>query len=180
MNKQILKPLSFLPVLVATTLMGAAAFFTAQPGVAQTAKYICDTSGQDPRTMANTPQGQVTILRWTRTVGDLDPQKRCQIVSERFQTLHQQGALRFLTSGRQNGQNIICVAAQRGGACLPNGLLFTLKPGASPRETIRQMVNLSRSATRTRHIDETNARIYVSFDELLSGNVQNISDSPNR
>jgi hypothetical protein len=175
MNTRMLRFLSLLPVLAATTLVCVTGLFNPLPGVAQTAKYFCDTSGQYPRTMARTPRGVVTILRWTRTAGEYDPLERCKIVSARFQALHQEGTLRFITSGRLNRENIICVALERNGNCLPEkkGLLFTLKPGASPAATIRQMVRISQDATdATVVIESSDARIYVSIDDLLNGTTE--------
>jgi hypothetical protein len=173
MNTQMLKSLSLLPVLAATTLVGVTGLFNPLPGVAQTAKYFCDTSGQNPRTMARTPRGVVTILSWARTVKEYAPLTRCQQVSARFQNLHQEGSLRFITSGRRNGENIICVASERNGPCLKNGLLFTLKPGASPAATIRQMVRISQDATDATVVNESSdARIYVSIDDLLNGTAE--------
>jgi Circadian oscillating protein COP23 len=171
MNKPTLKSLSLLTVVAAVTCMGASVVLNPQPGLAQTAKYFCDTSGQNPRTMARTPRGLVTIVNWARTVGEYNPLTRCQEVSTRFQNLHQDGVLRFITSGRLNGENIICVAAERNGPCIKDkGLLFTLKPGASPSATIKQMVRISQDATGTGFVQESsNARIYVSIDELLNG-----------
>jgi Circadian oscillating protein COP23 len=173
MNTQMLKSLSLLPVLAGTTLVGVTGLLNPLPGIAQTAKYFCDTSGQNPRTMARTPRGLVTILRWTRTAGEYDPQERCKIVSERFQALHQEGTLRFITSGRKNRENIICVAAKRDGECLEKGILFTLKPGVSPAATIRQMVRISQEATGATFVNEsTNVRLYVSIDDLLDGTAE--------
>jgi hypothetical protein len=171
------KRLSLLPVLAsvafAGTLAGLAPFVAQQPSVAQsTTRYFCDTSGRTPATVARTARGtSVVVVRWSTTLGGgaFDPVSRCQTVSARFQNLADAKMLRFITTGRQNGQNIICVAGERNGGCLPNGLLFTLKPGSSPRATLQQMVNISSRATGGPIYESANARLYVNMDDLLAG-----------
>jgi Circadian oscillating protein COP23 len=179
-KQPVLKQLGLLPVLATVTLAGLSPLMAEQPGLAQsTTKYFCDTSGRVPATVAQTARGKVKVVSWNTTLGggQFDPVTRCQQVSARFQTLSESKMLRFITTGRQNGQNIICVAAERNGGCLPNGngLLFTLRPGANPRATLQQMVNISRMATSGPIMESSQQRLYVNMDELL----QNAATEPN-
>lgn len=164
--------LGVLSVLTATVVATGSALVNPQPGLAQTTKYFCDTSGRTPTTVARTNRGVVTIVRWNATLGGgaYDPATRCQQVSARFQNLHENRMLRFITTGRQNGQNIICVAAERNGACLPNGLLFTVRPGNNPRTVLQQMVNISRLASSGPIYESSQPRLYVDMEEILAGN----------
>jgi Circadian oscillating protein COP23 len=143
----------------------------AQTGQAKSAqiKYFCDDSSNPPTTVASTLRGKIALIRWATTLGggEYDPLKRCQVVSARFQTLYDNKQLRFLTTGRMNGQNVICAAADRNGGCLPNGLLFTLKPGSNPRTTLQQMFNLGKLATGGPILESTQQRLYVDLNELL-------------
>jgi hypothetical protein len=165
------KQFSLAPILVATVVAGLSAFGSHTPAQAQSPKYFCDTSGSAPATVATTKRGTITVVRWATTLGggNYDPVTRCQQVSARFQALNEAGTLRFITTGRQNGQNIICVAGERNGPCLQNGLLFTLKPGANPRNTLQQMVNISRMASSGPILESSQQRLYVDMDELLAG-----------
>jgi hypothetical protein len=165
------KQLGLLSVLATVTLAGLSPLLATRPSLAQQSgpKYFCDTSGRVPATVARTPRGNVTVIRWATTLGGgaFDPTNRCQQVSARFQNLNETNQLRFITTGRMNGQNIICVAAQKNGGCLPNGLLFTLKPGSNPRTTLQQMVNISRSATNGPILESSQARLYVDMNDVL-------------
>jgi hypothetical protein len=169
-KQSVLKQLGLLPVLATVTLASLSALVTEQPGFAQaTTKYFCDTSGTVPATVAQTARGKVRVVSWNKTLGggQFNPITRCQQVSERFQNLSEKKMLRFITTGRMNGQNIICVAGERNGACLPNGLLFTLSPGANPRASLQQMVNISSRANSGPIMESSQQRLYVDMDELL-------------
>ena len=37
----------------------------------------------------------------------------------------------------ENGSNIICGAASKGSGCAPDGMLYTLKPGQDPTQTLK-------------------------------------------
>ena len=63
-----------------------------------------------------------------------------------------------------NGQPVICTAGSRGGAC--DGLLFTLKPGQDATATLKNLLEIRVKARGP--LNETNSRLYVSLDELLS------------
>jgi hypothetical protein len=136
--------------------------------LAQTKKFFCDTSGQFPATMARSNNSNVRLISWRSTVGDYDPATRCRQVSERFQSFHQQGRLRYITSGRsrETNSNIICVADRKDGPCATDGLLFTLRPGRSPSETLREMFRLN-LAVGSDGLRETTERIYVDPEACL-------------
>ena len=64
-------------------------------------KFFCGTYDGAPSTMSNTSSGkQVAVIMWKSTAfsgGGYDPQTRCQIVSNRFNQLYNQGLLTHLT-----------------------------------------------------------------------------------
>lgn len=157
------------PLVAASAIASLSILISSQSGQAQSIKYFCDNSSSPPTTVASTPRGKIPLIRWSTTLGggEYDPLSRCRVVSARFQTLYDSKSLRFLTTGRMNGQNVICVAADRNGGCLPNGLLFTLKPGSNPRTTLQQMFNISRLATSGPILESTQQRLYIDLNELL-------------
>ena len=138
-----------------------------QPAVAASAsRFICGSSGGAPATQAITRDGKtVTVVRWTSSVFDgagWSQQRRCQEVSSRFEDFRRSGQLRYLTTGRINGQPVICTSPSKG-AC--DGLLYTLKPGQDPTATLRTLLDIRVKARGP--LNETNPRLYVSMDEIL-------------
>lgn len=137
---------------------------------AQEKTFFCGRKDGNPTTLARTPRGNTAVITWVTTLGGVTPQERCTIVSERFQTYYEQGLLNFITTGKMNGQLVLCVAQRRGGACKES--LFTLKPGSDPAETITRLFNASRFASGP--ISESNCRLYVDMTQFLGPNAQEV------
>jgi hypothetical protein len=131
---------------------------------AEQQKFFCGNSDGIPATMASTSRGPVPVIRWVSSLGDgeYSPQTRCQSVSERFQRYYEAGQLNYLTTGTENGADIICVTADRGGDCA--GTLFTVKPGSSPEQTLKQLFGAQNSIGP---LNEGTPRIYVAMEEVL-------------
>ena len=148
--------------LTAFTALGSA------PAQAAATSFTCTTSNGVPTTVATTDTGRtVPMIRWTSNAFDgagWSPQRRCQEVSQRFESFRQQGRLAFITTGRMNSLPVICTAAKDGGACV--GLLYTLKPSQDPTLALQRLFDVRNKARGP--LNETNARLYVSVDELLS------------
>jgi hypothetical protein len=166
-------------LLVTSTALGTVAAVhqpvMAQARPTQETSFVCrDFQGQ-PATIAVTPRGEVVMIRWTKAMGDFDPQVRCQTVSSRFQTAYSNKTLRFLTSGLMNGQRVICVAQSRAGGCSPNGLLFTLRPADNHRQVLANLIGQSRYASAPAVIQNCvpkreynlNTDITIDFQEFL-------------
>lgn len=130
---------------------------------AQTATFFCGMSDGIPATLAQTPRGNVEVIRWVSkhfSGSGYTPERRCQEVSARFQNHHVRKQLNFLITGRLNGLPAICVG-ERGSSCSSSSLLFTLKPRQNADQTLQQLFNIragasgplyestNRSATRT-------------------------------
>lgn len=130
--------------------------------------FVCGRAAGAPATNAVTADDQqVPVIRWTSSVfndAGWNQQRRCQEVSSRFDGFLKQGRLAYITTGRMNGQPVICTAASRGGAC--DGLLFTLKPGQDATATLKNLLEIRVKARGP--LNETNSRLYVSLDELLT------------
>ena len=146
------------------------------PSSAGGIRYVCgkDKDGT-PTTVAKLPNADVVVIKWMKSMGDFNPQKRCEIVSGRFQTHAQNRTLKFITSGTMNGQQVICVAGQRNGGCLSDGLLFTLRPGENPRRFLVGLLNLSKYAGAPPLINncyakpnfDLNSDIYIDIAHFL-------------
>jgi len=148
---------------------GAACLSTtpASAGVSAS-RFVCGTAAGTPATNVVTGDGrQVPVIRWTSsTFNDAgwNQERRCQEVSARFDTFLKQGRLAYITTGRINGLPVICTTASRGGSC--DGLLYTLKPGQDATATLKNLLDIRVKARGP--LNETNERLYVSLNELLT------------
>jgi len=165
-----------IPALVSVIATSAIALAYASPNYAvETPKttFICGKSNGVPATLAQTPRGNVPVIRWTSDYfkgAGFDPQKRCELVSEKFQTYQDLNALDYLTTGSIHGMNVVCVAHEEKGDCdrtLPDkGLLFTLKPGSNPGQTLEELLQVRVRASGP--LTEAPPRVYINVKEFLN------------
>jgi hypothetical protein len=142
---------------------------------AQRNQFFCSKDGDGtPITAFSHPsRGDVVIIRWESSYfkdKGFDPQSRCQEVSPKFQQYRDQGKLQYITTGRKNGSNIICVAEADGLPCLKDkedGQLWTLKPESNPNEVIAALRD--RRAGGDKVLVESQ-QIWVKVDDLLTNN----------
>lgn len=153
------------PIVVVLSLMTLP---TKSQAVESGSRFVCGRSQEVPSTIAIKPDGsQVPIIRWTSTTfssAGWSQERRCQIVSNRFNTFYQQGRLSCLTTGRMNGLPLICTAANKGGGC--DGLLYTLKPGQNAKATLQALLDIRVRARGA--LNETTSRLYISLDEPMN------------
>jgi Circadian oscillating protein COP23 len=170
-------------ILVATTIVGvgipALVRLPSNQAFAQTQRFFCDTSGGTPTTVAQTKQQKVVLVRWATTVGggQYPPLVRCQQVSAKFQSLNEQGRLRFITTRRINGSHVICAAPQKNKPCFEDGQLLTLKPGSDPRKALTEMFRLRVGATGSGLL-ETSPILHVNLDDCLNAQLENKMCTP--
>ena len=131
-------------------------------------KFYCGSFEGAPSTMTTTKSGkQVPIITWKSSHfsgSGYTPQRRCEIVSQRFNTLHQRGQMNLLTTGRMNGLPVICAAAINPGPCVQDGLLYTLKPGQNATQTLKNLISIRTKASGP--LTETASRLYISIEEI--------------
>lgn len=173
-----------LKLLASAALIGSSTIVGInQPAEAQGTNFICASWRGVPTTIAQTTTGDIPVIRWvSNTFDEYDPITRCRIVSGEFQQAYNKGTLNYLTTGRKNGQNIVCVAQYEGGAC--DQQLFTLKTDSNPGQIlVRLMAIRDRSAGP---LNQSSDRIYVNMEEYLSSStpidssyLENASVEPN-
>lgn len=160
----------FASAFVISTVTIAITFIGSSSASAGTTTFVCGTSKGVPTTMAKTPRGNVPVIRWNSDYfnnSGWTPQKRCQEVSKKFQTFYQNGTLKYLTTADFNGQSAVCVAERENGSCNPNGsgILFTLKPGSNPGETLQQLLSVRVHAAGP--LNESSPRVYINMNQFL-------------
>lgn len=158
---------------------------TAKPSKAQD-RFFCDENGMF--TTVTTERGSLPLIRWSDRSfpPPFTPAQRCQIVSERFQKFDSNGTLKYIKADTINNLPALCVAAYKGGACLPDGLLVTFKPGTDPNETLIKLldqrvwaasetISLSSGSQtspsgKENIISDVDGTTYVNMELFLNGN----------
>jgi len=151
------------------TLSATALIHPASTAQTSRSMFYCGTSLGHPATVARTPRGNLPVIRWTSdhfSGSGWSPQRRCQAVSERFQDLYSKGQLRYITTGLMNRQPVVCVASRRGGDC--TGLLFTLKQGSNPGQTLGRLLNYRALAVGNALNESGGERVYIDVEEYLN------------
>jgi hypothetical protein len=115
----------------------------------QDVKFIC-SEGYDresgkrfPTTYAWTPRGKLAVIRWKDDYfkgSGYGPQKRCDQVSPKFDQAYQSGMLKFIASGKENGQPVICSVRELGEDCAV--MLMTLRPADDPEKFVINLVEV--------------------------------------
>ncbi|MGB7444949.1 MAG: COP23 domain-containing protein [Coleofasciculaceae cyanobacterium] len=154
-----------------------------QPSYAQSSEFFCGINKGEPTTFVRTLWGNIPIIRWVDDSfpSPWSPSKRCKLVSARFEKFYQNGTLKYLKAGQLRGQPVLCVAGYKGGNCLPNGVLVTLKPGVNPQRTLEQLLNkdtrtkgqpmaMGELQTGNNFITEVNNATYFDIERFLNEN----------
>jgi len=144
---------------------------------AKTPQFLCDkdVDGAPITVFTNSGRGDVIIIRWASNYfkeGGFDPQRRCQEVSARFQQYREQGKLQYITTGRKNGSNIVCVTEADQDPCLNDkdqGQLWTLKPESNPNEAISALKSIRAGSDKAKVLVESQ-QTWVKVDDLLANN----------
>lgn len=173
-----------LPIIAAIAALTWTAVKDVRPAHAQTTQFVCaQVNGVYTTVAKRTTGADRPVIRWISS--DFEQKgyttaKRCQEVSNRFQRYHSSGDLNYLTTGKMNGQPVICTTPQRYGACAK--LLFTVRPGVNPQHTLRKLLAV-RIKSSVRPLSESTAnaaeeQLYVSMNEILDGAGDTVSPVP--
>ncbi|MDJ0568436.1 MAG: COP23 domain-containing protein [Pleurocapsa sp. MO_192.B19] len=147
-------------------------------------RFYCDSNQM--ATTVQTERGSIPLIRWTDRSfpPPFTPEQRCQIVSDRFKKFDNNGTLKYIKADTINNLPALCVAAYKGGPCLPNGLLVTFKPGTDANQTLLKILDRRVWATsgpiqlssQNNHaealISEVDGETYVNLEILLNSSVQ--------
>ena len=146
-------------------------------------EYVCKEVGDSAyQTTAIAGSKEVTLINWTKAVSEeYLPAERCDIVTEKFQIFNDSENLDFLTTGRMNGENVICVAASDGDcnrSLLDNGLLFTITSGGNPGEVLLNLLNLGLAKDVPPINESTGDRIYINVHSLIEASGSDNASPP--
>lgn len=163
--------------ILGLSLVGGAIALETESAIAMD-RFACDASIMS--TTVQTERGSIPLIRWVDRSfpPPFTPEQRCQIVSERFKKFDNNGTLKYIKADTVNNLPALCVAAYKGGACLPNGLLVTFKPGTDANQALIKILDrrvwasngtleLSSQDQSETLISEVNGETYVNLEMLL-------------
>ena len=153
-------------LLTLSTLILTSYLTFTKSAVGKETNFLCLNQSGNWTTVVRNRHGDFPIIRWVSNFGNglYTPDQLCQIVSEKLQKFHDQGILNFLTTGRENRQNVICVSETEGGVC--KGTLYTLKPDDNPRQALENLLNV-RTQPRRAIIGDPGTRLYINMSRFL-------------
>ncbi|MEL6910861.1 MAG: COP23 domain-containing protein [Cyanobacteria bacterium J06629_2] len=142
-------------------------------------RFTCDVSQMS--TTVNTERGSIPLIRWADNSfpPPFTPQERCRIVSDRFKKFDNNGTLKYIKADIINNLPALCVAAYKGGSCLPDGLLVTFKPGTDANQTLLKIldrrvwaasgpIELSSAEQSDSLISQVDGDTYVNMEAFLN------------
>jgi hypothetical protein len=141
--------------------------------------FRCVQLGNGYATVAVKKDGTLTspVITWSRTLGDtFTPQRRCEIVTQKFNTAVAQndGTLSglLLTVGRvgpTRSLRVVCYVNSLDAICNENNMLFTISPTnrQSAREVLFSLINFGVDATGS-PVDESAGAPYISLERSLT------------
>ncbi|MGK7947133.1 MAG: COP23 domain-containing protein [Microcystaceae cyanobacterium] len=136
-------------------------------------QYTCVSKQGIPRTVVDTKRGKIELIIWESQVfgSQWSPESRCQEVTQRFQDFSDAGNLRYVTTGKMNGYNVICVGDQRtnGYTCDRDGLLITLQPSDHPPSVMKDLFDVNNRVSKgpLRRLGPRPRRFVINLDEFL-------------
>jgi hypothetical protein len=165
--------------------IGATVTFS-QPSHARDTFFCGMSNGQPATIVRNSKWENIPMIRW---VDDSfpppwKPTRRCEEISARFQRFLDNGLLRYLKGGWLNGQPVLCVAAYKGGPCLPNGLIVTLKPDSNPERILNALLDYRNHAggfidLRSGLLSTVDGELYFNIGDFLTELSEEESTMPN-
>lgn len=135
-----------------------------------------ETGATIPATLAYVPQrkANVLVVAWkSNYIPQWDAQSRCETVSPKFQSFYEDGRLHYLTTGENNGYEIICAATETNGSCTGEDQLFQVKEGSDPEEVLEGLNGIIEGTSSTPLYQSSGSqssdeKIYVSIEKLLN------------
>lgn len=135
-----MKPNLLAQILAALGITLGAISISAESSIAQD-RFSCDPN--QVSTMVSTERGSIPLIRWTDRSfpPPFSPAQRCEIVSQRFRKFDSNGTLKYIKADKINNLPVLCIAAYKGGSCLPDGLLVTFKPGTDANNVLVKILD---------------------------------------
>ena len=143
------------------------------------ANFYCGTHNGKSATIADHPsRGKITMIIWESNYfinAGYDTQKRCRIISDRFNKFQSKGSLRKIVPSRTNNLPVLCALDSLNGytgSCPSTNVLMTLKPRDSAQAMVNQIgeLNLRDSVNPLTH----SATIFEQYGDIKVLNINSM------
>ena len=135
-------------------------------------EYTDKASGETfPTTMAYVPQrkASVSIIAWkSNYIPNWDAQRRCDIVSPKFQTFHEEHRLDYLTTEVNNGYDIVCAVIKLGQPCTAEDRLFQVKASNDSQAVLKGLTGIIEGKSSEPIYQSSDGKHYASMKKLLN------------
>jgi hypothetical protein len=128
-------------------------------------KFYCGQYQGKPATLARTSRGDIPIVIWQSeafAASGFTAQRRCNIVSNKFQQFNASGSLQFLTTGTINNHGVLCAVPTQT-RCQASDILLTLEPGENPEQILADLLKVRDGASGP----ITRGNTWIDMDEFL-------------
>lgn len=118
--------------------------------------FFCKQIDGVPTTIAlHHKRREVEMISWTKDSyfenSDYTNEKRCKMVSKRFQKTQEKGILNYIVSGNIEGKTALCASREKPThevqTCTDEQLLLILEPSQNPQEIIEHINNINKNRT---------------------------------
>ena len=164
-------------ILSVSALAFASTLISSSPALSRGATFICSTdeNGLPATTVESSQHGNVNIITWNSSYferANYDNQRRCEIVSAKFQKFSDRGTLKYLTNGMVNRQPVICAVANKNAICNKDNFLYTLKSADEAEMKLKKLRAIRSGASTGTRLYETQPgeAVYVDFEQYMEEN----------
>ena len=144
-------------------------------------KFYCSQEGGVPVTIVNSDsQGPKTFIKWIVGFKNFTPARRCEIVSEKLNSYHDNGRIYFkLPKSLVNGQKVICITNTKSEECSGKNVLVTLERNANSQAILEKLVAFRNGASNQplplsgvsgcQSLSSDRNGIYLDIEQLVDG-----------
>lgn len=170
-----MKPI--LRLAIACSVATQVPLLSAQSSLAQSASsgasFQCKVEDNSYVTVAVSKNGSASkpMIAWTTeefSAAGFTPELRCKEVTDRLNNVlsGNGGTLNsvYLTTGRVNGQTVLCAVNNTTSGCNEKNMLFNLKQGNQPNKLLRTLSEATGSP-----IQESGGQDYVPLSQVIQG-----------
>ena len=141
---------------------------------AESVTFFCVMHEGELATMVRTSATEMPVIRWDEAVvsPDINLQMDCATSAARFQASYDEGLLNYITTGRMDGDLVVCSSLTLKGAC--QSRLLDLMPTPRPRLALQRVLQIPLPSGGP--LSDTDCRAYVDWSRYIARGYENSTD----
>ena len=160
----------FAHVFLVMTMVLGAALSTQSSAHASSATYFCQSRKGVPTIYVRTADGKKKVIMRLKSEefgSNWNPLRRCNELSSRFQRNHDGGTFRNFSSGRIGKYRVICATSSISEECNDRNILFTLRRGSNPSQTMQRLMDRNGFAAGNTPTEGDNDSVNINLDDYI-------------